>query len=466
MKWLACFLFVLLPLTASAQPWQAGSARISITPDEPIWMAGYGGRDHPAEGKLTDLWAKSLVLQDAAGHTAVLITLDLVGIHRDTATKICDQIGKKHNLSRDQIAINCSHTHTGPAVGANLGPLHYVQVPEEQKQQLDDYEQQLIEKIVSIVDSSFESLQPSWLTWGNGRCSVAVNRRDNVQNDVPALRVQGKLNGPSDHDVPVLLVRDADQKLRTVVFGYACHATVLGIYQWSGDYPGYAQIEVEERYPEAIAMFWAGCGADQNPLPRRTIELAQQYGKRLGTAVAEVIEGFVHPVASSLQTSYTELDLPLVDVPTVEEVIQTRETTTNKFERGRAEYILGRLGDAKTLDETYPYPVASWKIGDDIRMVFLGGEVVVDYALRLKSTAAGTPEDSASMIWVAGYSNDVMAYIPSRRVLNEGGYEGGGSNVYYGIPGLWSEKIENMIAGEVAKQLAAPKPEPAETSSK
>ena len=447
-----CLLTILIISPAAmAQNWKAGTSRVNILPEKQIWMSGYGGRDHVAEGKLTDLWAKSLAITDANGNTGVLITLDLVGIHADTTAAICEALKEQHGLERSQIAINCSHTHTGPAVGMNLGPLHYLQIPKAEQEQLDLYEKALIKKVVSGVSQAIEDVEPASLNWGSGLCAVAVNRRNNSESQVPEVRIAGKLNGPYDHDVPVLAVRRADKSLKTIVFGYACHATVLSFYQWSGDYPGFAQISVEEQFPGVNAMFWAGCGADQNPLPRRTVELAKSYGHRLGTAVGEVINGTMHAVESTLRTEYTEVDLPLQQLPTVDE-LKGRLDSDQKYEKARAKYILDRLGDKKELDTTYPYPIGSWRIGKDVRFVFLGGEVVVDYAISIKSLAAGTPEDRAQMVWVAGYSNDVMAYIPSRRVLREGGYEGGGSNAYYGMPGLWAPELEAMIMHEVEEQ--------------
>jgi hypothetical protein len=68
---------------------------------------------------------------------------------------------------------------------------------------------------------------------------------------------------------------------------------------------------------------------------------------------------------------------------------------------------------------------------------------VVDYSLRLKK------ELSPDKTWVAGYSNDVMAYIPSLRVLKEGGYEGGGAMLYYGLPTVWSPRVEETIVAAV-----------------
>ncbi|QEG00358.1 Neutral ceramidase precursor [Stieleria maiorica] len=448
-----CLLFSTLLLliavpTQADEGWHAGIAKRNITPGESMWMAGYGNRDHPSEGKLTDLWAKALVLRDAAGKQAVLITLDLVGIDRDLATEITDQIQDKHKLDRSQIAICCSHTHTGPALKNNLAPLHYLILDSDQQQKIESYQQHLQINVIEAVDSAFADQQPAKLFWGNGTATFATNRRENrPEGNVPQWRREGMLKGPVDHDVPVLAVRDSQDQLVGVVFGYACHATVLGVYSWSGDYPGYACAELEESHPDAIAMFWAGCGADQNPLPRRTVELAKHYGQRLASAVDTVLMTVqMQAVAPTLTTRFREIDLPLGTLPSRDQ-IETNSRSTNKWEVARATMLLDQLDRGEALSQTYPYAIGSWELGDQVDMVFLGGEVVVDYALRLKSELRGTQS------WIAGYANDVMAYIPSRRVLREGGYEGGTSMVYYGLPAHWSPEVEQHIVDEVHRQL-------------
>jgi neutral ceramidase len=112
----------------------------------------------------------------------------------------------------------------------------------------------------------------------------------------------------------------------------------------------------------------------------------------------------------------------------------------------RAKMLLEDVASGRPLSPTYPYPVQLWLLGKDVQWCFLGGEVVVDFAIRLKAELAGRKT------WVAGYSNDVMAYIPSRRVLVEGGYEGGGAMVYYGMPTVWSDQVETSIVEEVHRQ--------------
>src|SRR5205823_3387670 len=90
------------PPTARAG-WQAGTARVAITPGQPLWMAGYSSRTKPSEGAVHDLWAKALALQDPAGQRAVLITLDICGIDRELSNRIRDTLRMRHGLARDRI---------------------------------------------------------------------------------------------------------------------------------------------------------------------------------------------------------------------------------------------------------------------------------------------------------------------------------------------------------------------------
>lgn len=441
MTTLRCFvtIVVLFTVSAASAAWKAGTAKANITPKEYMWMSGYGARDRPAEGKLTDLWAKALVLEDAAGQRAVLVTLDLVGIDRATSLAIRDACKERYGLEHSQIAMCCSHTHTGPVLGRNLMSMYFLN--EAQEKQVAEYTAELEQNVIAVVGQAIGNLAGCQVAWGQGLAGFAVNRRNNPETEVPALRAAGQLKGPVDHDVPVLKVTAADGGLLAVVMGYACHSTVLSFYQWSGDYPGFAQIHLEEAHPGAMALFWAGCGADQNPLPRRTVELADEYGKQLAAAVEAVLSSEMTPVPDSLATTYHEIDLPLATLPTREQ-IEKDTASSDRYVAHRAKLLLAGIDGGHPLSQTYPYPVQAWRFGPDLLFVTLGGEVVVDYALRIK-------QELGPKTWIAGYSNDVMAYIPSRRVLAEGGYEGGGAMVYYGLPAPWAPEVEEAIIHEV-----------------
>jgi len=433
---------------AGADGWKAGVAKQKITPAEMMWMAGYGSRNHPATGLLNELYAKALVLEDAKGTRVVLVTLDLVGISPDVTKPICEQLQAKYRLPRSHVAICCSHTHSGPVVGHNLQTLHYDQVDSQQQRQIDRYAAELEEKIVALVGRALDNLAPSQLSFGTSKATFAVNRRNNKEADAASLRAAGQLVGPFDHDVPVLRVTDRDGKLKAVLFGYACHATVLDGYDWSSDYPGFAQSELEANHPGATALFFAGCGADQNPLPRRRVELASQYGRDLAASVDAVLKEKLEPVTGDLQVGWAQVPLELAKVPTKEEIEQDAKSA-DRYVSARARLFLAKLAAGESLPRTYSYPIQVWRLGSKLTFVALGGEVVVDYALAIKQQLG------SERTWVAGYSNDVMAYIPSRRVLAEGGYEGGGAMVYYSLPSPWAPSVEKTILDAVKATVPA-----------
>ncbi len=333
----------------------------------------------------------------------------------------------------------------------NLEPLHYRQLDQQQQRQVDQYAKLLVEKVVHCVGAALDDLQPCQLSWGTGKATFAVNRRNNRAADVPQLRADNALKGPDDHDVPVLAVRDSAGKLRAVALGYACHATVLDTYKWCGDYPGFATDQLEATHSGCVALFWAGCGADQNPLPRRDLQLARDYGKQLADAVSRVLQDEMQPVSGPLTMSYQEVPLALGELPTQRSLSEAAQSS-DRYARARAEMLLPKIATDDQLAQTYPYPVGVWKFGDQIQFVLLGGEVVVDFAIRLKSELHGP------RTWVAGYANDVMAYIPSERVLREGGYEGGDAMVYYGLPAAWAPGVEQTIVDAVHRQIQQTRP--------
>lgn len=439
--------------------WKAGVARVVITPGEQMWMAGYASRDHVAEGKLQDIWAKAIVLQDANGKRCVLITLDLCGIPKDMSDNIRNKLKAKYNLTKAQAIINCSHTHSGPVVSNSLPNLY--DLNPEQAQQVKAYSDWLIKQIVLLVGDAIKSLQPADVFSENGFARFQVNRRNNNE---AFLLLQSELNGPNDYAVPVIKVADKSGSLIAIAFGYACHNTVLNGYQWSGDYAGFAQIELEKMYPGAVALFFQGAGADQNPLPRRTVPLAKQYGKELAYAVEHVLSKPMLQQPPQLSFSYSEVQLPLNEVPSNDELELMTKDTVAAYIRRSAAHLLNQIKKGVSPIKSYPYPVQVWKIGN--QPVFaLGGELVIHYAIELKKLFGPNA-------FVLGYSNDIMAYIPSAQILRESNdkesgyafydptnhnaiaYEGGlFTQLAYGLPSTWASNIETVILNE-AQRLA------------
>jgi hypothetical protein len=425
--------------------WKAGVARVNISPELPIWLSGYGARNKPAQDKLDDLWAKALVLEAADGRRAVLVTMDLVGVDRELSREVCRRIEEKFNLPRSAIALSVSHTHSGPVVRSNLAAMYSLDARETKR--IEDYGSKLADKLVDVVEAAFESRKPARLSWTVGKATFAVNRRNNPEGDVPRRQREQGLVGPVDHDLPVLVIHSTAEtpELRAIIAGYACHATVLSEYSLSADWPGVGQNELERRHPGATVLFWAGCGADQNPLPRRSIDLLQRHGRAFADAVDVALNSPLQPIKSSLGSAYEEIDLKFAALPSRDELESA--ASGSPPQSAWAKYLLKTWDRDGGLPSSYPYPVQVWRLGDEINWLFLGGEVVVDYSLRLKS------ELGRDKTWVASYSNDVMGYIPSQRVLAEGGYEGGGSRIPYGLPAVWTPEVEPQIIATVHRLL-------------
>ena len=426
---------------SAAQTWKAGVGRTVITPEQPLWMAGYASRNHPAVGTLHALWVKALALEDADGHRAVLVTTDLLGLPKGISDHVRARLEEAYHLQRDQVMLTSSHTHSGPVLQNALSDIY--PLGEERKAKIDHYSRVLERRIVATVGEALGNLAPAQLFAGMGIARFAVNRRNNDAAEVTSVTDRA-LEGPTLNSVPVLKVERPGGQLLAVAFGYACHNTVLSGYKWSGDYAGFAQLALEKRHPGATALFFAGAGADQNPLPRRSVALAWQYGQELAVAVERVLKEPMRTLAPQLTTSYSEIDLALTEPPTREELRAIAEERSG-FHRRWALRLLRKLDRDAPLRREYPYPIQAWQLGEQT-LVALGGEVVVDYAFRLKRLFG---ED----LFVIAYANDVMAYIPSARVLREGGYEAVTSQRVYGLPSTWAASIEGRIIQEVRRLI-------------
>jgi len=431
---------VLLSGPASAE-WSAGTARIEITPQEPMWMAGYASRDHRAEGTLQPLWAKSLALQDTAGNRVVVITTDMLGFPKAIANHICTRLGASHQLERRQIVLNSSHTHSGPVLNDSLTDIYPLK--EDDFPLIEKYSAWLEDRIVEVAAKSLDTMGPARVFSGRGICRFAVNRRNN--NESAAFDLSA-LAGPTDHSVPVLRVERADGSPMTVLFGYACHGTVLCEYQWCGDYPGFAQAAVEEAYPGVNAMYFQGCGADSNALPRRTVAFAQQYGSELAAAVKRTMTDPMKELSPTIVCDFREVELELSPLPTREVIAARLATEKADYVRRAEQRWLDDIDAGKPLPTKHAYPVQLIRIGEQ-PLVALGGEVVADYSINLKQMLG--PD-----LFVMGYSNYLISYIPSVRVLREGGYEGDTSQAVYHHAAKWQESIEARILN-TARDLAA-----------
>ncbi|HTD85562.1 MAG TPA: dehydrogenase, partial [Candidatus Binatia bacterium] len=275
---------------------------------------------------------------------------------------------------------------------------------------------------------------PARLEWGIGNVGFSANRRTK--------------GGPVDHDLPIMMVRSPDGKLRAIWFSYACHCVTLSHNKVSGDWAGFAQEAIEQDHSGCMAVASVGCGADSNPISGvkgDKIELAQDQGRQVADEVNHLLGGKLSPVTKRPNIRYARLDLPF-DTPRSRMEWEERAQRSDAIGH-HARVALAKLDRGQTLPTKINYPIQTWVFGDQLAIVFLPGETVVDYSRRIKR--------DYERVWVNGYSNDARCYIPSERVLAEGAYEGGDAMIYYDFPQRFAPGLEQKIIDVVSKQVPA-----------
>lgn len=430
------------PTTEERTPWQIGMATIDITPEMPMRMGGYAARTTPSTGIHDRLWAKAAAFEDAARSRGVLVTSDLISIDAEFAEAVLAQITDAAGLRREQVVLNSSHTHGGPICGIRY-PRNYGLAGDELNV-VAAYSADLGDRLTQLVVNALADLRPARLSWNSldGSASFAMNRRRYTASGV---RNAPYPRGYVDRSVPVLRIQTPDGRPRGVLFGYSCHNTTLGgtNLEITADYAGYAQRTIESQ-AGVRAMFVQGFGADANPYPRGTFELAEQHGETLGREVCRVLaEGEFATVNGPLRIAFDHVDLPLEPPPGQDELKRLR--ASGGYSRTVADRIQSLLDSGKPWADHYRTPMAVWQFGVDLTLIRLSGEVVGDY-VRLLEAALGPLN-----LWFAGYCADYFGYVPSARVHREGGYE---ARDFISGFGYLDAGVEDAVVSKV-KALAA-----------
>ena len=437
----------------AAEPRQlpVGVAVVDITPDYPIRMVGYESRKTESEGIASRLKARALAIGadlGAEGGPAVLVAVDNCAVGSKVVEEVAARLNKRVKLPRERFVVCSTHTHCAPALSSGLDFIFGDPLPPDQRSRIERYTRELTDAIEKAALLALAARAPASLAWGQGRAGFAANRR--VLKDGRWVNFGVNPNGPVDHSVPVLRAIDAAGKVKAVLFGYACHCTTLGgeFNKICGEWAGYACDEIEQQSPGAVALAIIGCGADANPEPRRNLDDAKQHGAAAGREVDRLVKSTLTPLTGRITSRFKRIELPLEPLPSRAKIeVQTKQRGAAGF---LARTLIERLDRGESLPTTVPYVVQTWCFGDDMSIVFLAGEVVVDYALRLKW------ETDSERIWVAAYSNDVPCYIPSKRVLSEGGYEADFSMIYYGHASRFAPATEDLIIQAAHALLPAP----------
>ena len=435
-----------------------GVARIDITPGEPVRLHGYGGRRTNSQGVAQPLFAKALAFGTDRQGASILFTVDNLAVPGAVTDEVAARLKKRAKIDREKVALCSSHTHSAPMLTGAAPNIFSSDIIPEQLAAIDRYTRELVDKLERVALAALSNRAPSKLSWAEGTVKFAKNRRVVRPGGVGFGDNEG---GPVDHTLATMFVHGADGKLRGVLVNYACHCTTLG-GEWNkvhGDWSGCAQEAMERDNPGAIALVSIGCGADANPSPRGKVENAIAHGEEIAAEVKRLLElegralrvpdqtGADQSGTHGTRPSKRLTKLPDGKLKRFDLDFDPLPTRAQWEERGKKPGIVGyhakknlaRLDRGEKLPTKLPYSVATWTFGDDLAMVFLPGEVVIDYQRRLKR------EFDSTRLWVNGYANDVPCYIPSRRILTEGGYEAEDSLWYYDRPARLAMSNEDRI---------------------
>ena len=423
-----------------------GVARIDITPSFPVRLVGYASRTTESEGVAMKIWAKALAVGGDSGEgPAVLMMVENCGVPASLTEDVAAYLKDKFGVKRERFVVASTHIHTGPWLEGFI-PLHFTRaIPDEHRQHMRQYTAQLREAMKKVAAEALASRKPGRLAWAQGTLPFAINRRV-VQNG-KWVKIGLNPEGPVDHSMPLLRVTDEKGRLMAVVVNYACHCTTLGGQhnKIHGDWAGCAQQRIEAEHPGVTAMITLGCGGDANPEPRGDWALAEEHGREVLAEVDRLLAGPMKPIQPALSARFQRIQLPFGKLPTREELVA--DAKKSDIKGNLAKMLLAGLDRGEPIPDKLDYSVAVWTFGNDLAMVFLPGEVVVDYVLRLKR------ELDPARLWVSAYSNDVPCYIASKRLLPEGGYEVDSSMMSYGRPARLAPEAEDLIIQTVHRLM-------------
>ena len=420
---------------------EVGISKVEITPEVPMRLSGYGSRTDVYDSVGQKLWAKALVIGSDDEMPVVMITMDLVGFTAAMAERLSRKLAETAGIERENIAFMATHTHTGPEAGAlvNIFGSH---MPGEHIGQIVAYIDQLETKLEQLVWDALNNRQPSLVHVGKGSAGFAMNRR--VLKDGKWAGFGETPDGPVEHDLPLIHVTDDKGKTRALLLNYACHGTTLtGEHNFvHGDWMGSAQEKLERLFPGAVAMVSIGCGADSNPSPRGQMTNVEQHAQEVASEVDRIIRKTkMSPVTMVPRTGFEYITLTFDKVPGHQEFIGLAKE--NNAAGLYARNSLETIARGGTIPSTYEYPIQVFSFGQELTMLFMGGEVVVDYIHRLKK------EFNNPDLWVNAYANDVTCYVASERLYDEGGYEVDGSMWYYNKPSRFVKTTEDTIISQM-----------------
>jgi len=435
------------PRSAPA-PWLVGYADGDITPKPGQASMGGFAYERYAEGGGTPLRAQALAIRSLKGGAALLLCADIQGFDQTTVERLRRALGKKYKIPPEAILLAASHTHFGPGTllrGNYLccGPNPWYLV-------------KLEAQLLSLADTALASLAPAELSYGALATAIGCNRR--LKDDKGAIHFAPNPEGSYDRHTPIIHIERRGKAGPILLVGHACHPSSSGkIAGWSADYPGGLREQLENRLGHNTrALFVMGCGADAKVAHRDNVSgktvftadpvASQASGRLLADQVLNhLATQALIPLAGQLTCRMAGGFLTFNKPP-------ARRTLEKMAYEGKPEHYATWWARQLLVSPDFPlrreWRVQAWRFGQQLTLIALEGEVCSPYGPLVRALAR-TP---AAMI--VAYANCTWAYIPTRQIYREGGYEGGDSFKAFLNPAPFTPKIEKEVMPIVKKALA------------
>lgn len=410
-----------------------GVSKILITPVPGIDLAGFGRPGRKASGVHDDLFLSSMAIE-SANKRVLLICADIIGFDRDFARLLKKEISNKYGFSEEEILLGASHTHSGPQTMKNM-----LCAGEED----NEYMEFLKERALLSVKSAMEGMNAADIYYGVTKCHIGVNRRritDGVLEFAP------DETGITDDDVTVLKIIE-DGTVKAVLYNYTCHPSIIDSDDISSDYPGRTRHEIEEAFGKDVVVFFLQgfCGdirartIENREFRAGTWEDVDGLGFTLGESIVDLCGKPMKKLQVSISSRLLDISLPLAALPKKRKLAGILKNGT-VCEKVWAEKLLLHYG---ALQRSVPFTIQRITLGNVFHIVAMSGEVCVEYAKYIKQS------DGKKIFIAAGYSNGVVGYIPTGRMLEQGGYEPVESTLYYSLPSCFEKSVEKVVLGAI-----------------
>lgn len=417
-----------------------GTAKIDITPETPVPLAGFALRDNqPYERVSEPIFARIAFFRqtDPAGscRRALLVSADLIWWGSERMEYLRAALSERFGLQPDSALLHGTHSHSGPQTSSLFHPL----LGEADR----EYLRLLEERLLTAVAEAAGNLEPVRLSRGEGQCAVNANRRTKINGSETAI----------DRELLVYRFEAGAGRTKALFVHYACHPVVSVVNEVSPECTGVAMNELERRLGDgATCLFLQGCCGDINPIfpengpfSGRDAFAVREYGHAIAAAALDALDAPMRPLSHArLDSERRILNLPLQPLPTREELLEVSRHAPPPVKEW-AERLSERCD---SLPDRLPLDMTLLRLSDGLALLSMNAEVVVEYGLFLKQSCNGR-------VLPLPYTNGMFGYLPTRRQLSEGGYEPDTSRPYFMMPAKLSDRTEEIILAEWTEWLGS-----------